>query len=384
MKIAVILDTRTVNKEGKHPIKFRFTEGKKSVYEATGMFALENEFSSETFFTGKDKHFRRMNEMLSSELDRAEQLHFDLLKKNSHVDPLKFKELFTNKKPSFNQYFETFVATKTGRTKAIYQATLNKVNEFAGTINFEDVNFAFLQSFDRYMLQNTEDKKALKTNARGIHFRNIRAVYNQAINEELVSLSLYPFRKFKIKKESTLKRSLSLENLRKLFKYEGTELENRSRDVAKLIFYLIGINVKDLVYLTKIENGRIEYNRAKTAAPISIKVEPDAMEIIERYYMGDGYLLRFIHSNSSYRTFNAKINLHLKKISEKLEIPKVTTYTLRHTWATLAAELEIPKETISAALGHTEGSSVTDVYINFNRKKIDNANWKVINYVLNE
>jgi len=382
MKIAVILDTRTINKEGKHPIKFRFTDGKKSVYEATGMFAFENEFSPETFFTGKDKHFRRMNEILSSQLDRAEQLIFDLQKKGSHIEPAKFKELFTNKKPSFNQYFETFITAKTGRTKEIYQATLNKMNEFAGSISFEDVNFAFLQSFDRYMQQETDEKKMLKTNARGIHFRNIRAVYNQAINEELVSLSLYPFRKFKIKKEATLKRSLSLENLQKLFNYEGSELENRSRDVAKLIFYLIGINVKDLVYLTKAENGRIEYSRAKTAAPISIKVEPEAMEIIERY-RGDDYLLKFIHNNNRYRTFNAKINKHLKKISENLEIPKVTTYTLRHTWATLAAELEIPKETISAALGHAEGASVTDVYIHFNRKKVDDANRKVIDYVLN-
>src|SRR5215469_847246 len=99
MKIAVILDTRSANKEGKYPVKFRFTEGKKSVYEATGMFAFEDEFSSETFFTGKDKHFRRMNEMLSFELDRAEQLLFELNRKGSHVNPAKFKELFTGKKP---------------------------------------------------------------------------------------------------------------------------------------------------------------------------------------------------------------------------------------------------------------------------------------------
>jgi len=61
MKIAVILDTRSANKEGKHPVKFRFTEGKKSVYEATGMFAFENEFSPETFFPCKDKECAKNN-----------------------------------------------------------------------------------------------------------------------------------------------------------------------------------------------------------------------------------------------------------------------------------------------------------------------------------
>jgi hypothetical protein len=64
-----------------------------------------------------------------------------------------------------------------------------------------------------------------------------RPVYNQAINEDIVSLSLYPFRKFKIKKEATLKRSITVDALHKIFDYEGNDLENRSQDAAKLIFF---------------------------------------------------------------------------------------------------------------------------------------------------
>ena len=59
----------------------------------------------------------------------------------------------------------------------------------------------------------------------------------------------------------------------------------------------------------------------------------------------------------------------------------MTTYTLRHTWATIAAELYIPKETIAAARGHAQNATVTDIYIDFNRKKVDEANRKVIDYV---
>jgi hypothetical protein len=62
MKIAIILDQRTITKEGKHPIKFRFTEGTKSTYSFTGFYAIEDEFSPETFFISKDKRSRRMNE----------------------------------------------------------------------------------------------------------------------------------------------------------------------------------------------------------------------------------------------------------------------------------------------------------------------------------
>lgn len=59
----------------------------------------------------------------------------------------------------------------------------------------------------------------------------------------------------------------------------------------------------------------------------------------------------------------------------------LSSYYCRHTWATIAAHLEIPKETIAAALGHG-GNDVTDIYINFDRKKIDEANRKVIDFIL--
>ena len=61
--------------------------------------------------------------------------------------------------------------------------------------------------------------------------------------------------------------------------------------------------------------------------------------------------------------------------------PKLTTYWARHTWPTIAASLDIPKETIAAALGHG-GNTVTDIYIDFDRRKVDEANRKVMDWVL--
>ena len=82
------------------------------------------------------------------------------------------------------------------------------------------------------------------------------------------------------------------------------------------------------------------------------------------------------------------LNKQLKEIgviegdeNSKAMFPNLTTYWARHTWATLAAELEIPKETIAAALGHG-GNTVTDIYIDFDRKKVDEANRRVIDWAL--
>ena len=44
-------------------------------------------------------------------------------------------------------------------------------------------------------------------------------------------------------------------------------------------------------------------------------------------------------------------------------------------------ELDIPKETVSAALGHSIGSRITSIYIDFDRKKVDKANRKLIDLI---
>ena len=61
--------------------------------------------------------------------------------------------------------------------------------------------------------------------------------------------------------------------------------------------------------------------------------------------------------------------------------PSLSSYWARHTWATIAASLDIPKETIAAALGHG-GNTVTDIYIDFDRRKVDEANRRVLDWVL--
>lgn len=105
-------------------------------------------------------------------------------------------------------------------------------------------------------------------------------------------------------------------------------------------------------------------------------------------------MINILDNYSDYRHFTSKINSELKKISKTTKddkgndvikpiFPYLTTYYARHTWATIAASLDIPKETIAAALGHG-GNTVTDIYINFDQKKIDDANRKVIDYVLNK
>ena len=183
----------------------------------------------------------------------------------------------------------------------------------------------------------------MKINAYAIHIRNIRAVFNYAIDEEITTL--YPFRKFKIKKEETRKRSLTIEQIRVLKAYPCEEFEERYRDLFMLSFYLIGINIGDMLLLKEenIVNGRIEYHRRKTGKLYSVKIEPEAQGIIDRY-KGRQYLLNVLDEYSNYKDFISRINKALKNIGpferkglggKKVRqplFPDLSTYWARHKW----------------------------------------------------
>lgn len=267
------------------------------------------------------------------------------------------------------------------------QAKINKIEEYDSHCTFESMDKSWLENFEAWMA------KTMKVNAYAIHLRNIRTVFNYAIDEEYTTL--YPFRRFSIKKEETRKRSLTAEQLRLLRDYPCEEYQIRYRDMFMLMFYLIGVNAADLFNAkhSALVNGRFEYKRAKTGKLYSIKVEPEAQVIIEKY-KGKDYLLNIMDEYGNYKDFLHRMGIGLKQIGETERkglggkksrnplFPDLSSYWARHTWATVAAELDVPKEVIAHALGHSwANSTTTDIYVHFDMRKVDKANRKVIDYV---
>lgn len=399
MIIKTILDTRRSNKEGKFPVKISFANLGKTAMISLNIWVFYYEFDKEHgLLHSPDKKtmqiFQKHNSYINNEISKASNLLNSLqLEGKDLINPMRFKELLLSNKEqfnyTFNSYLKKFIENKSGRTAEIYIATLNKIEKhFGKNVYFEDINYKWLDLFDRKMQKEEFYNSAgeiikigLAINARSIHMRNIRSVFNNAIDNEIIGIELYPFRRYKIKKEETPKRAISVENLRKIFSFEGSIQQNWARDVSKLIFFLIGINVKDLFYLSEIHNETTSYKRAKTGRLYNIKIQPETHILLNRF-SGNNGLLIFEEQFKNYHSFGAKINDYLKSICKELNITKITTYTLRHTWATIAANLEISKDIISLALGHGK-KTTTDIYIDYDKNKIDKANRKVIDYTLN-
>ena len=277
----------------------------------------------------------------------------------------------------FLTHYNEFAETRPSkRTQDIYKATASRMRAFDKQIDklhFEDITVAWLTAFDKFLAKTSPAR-----NARNIHFRNIRAVIRDAFKADLTTA--HPFDRFPIKPEPTRKRSLPIDTLRKIFSAEVETWQQKYLDFFKLSFMLIGINVVDLCALDAINDGRIDYLRSKTHKPVSIKIEPEAMEIIEKY-RGENKLLNFVESYNNYRHFYNNLCKGLKEIKEKLGIKELTSYWARHTWATIAYSLDIPKETIAHAL--SQGNyTVTDIYIDYDIKKVDEANRRVLDWVL--
>lgn len=291
----------------------------------------------------------------------------------------------------FASRFLKFANTKKSSTQEIYLHTYKRMQAYMGDkldkLSFEDITKEWLTAFDTFLAKTSPSK-----NARNIHLRNIRSVFNEAIDDNITTF--YPFRRFKIRPVATPKRSMTVEQLRTLFSYPVEPHVVQYLDMFKLIFFLCGINIIDLCMLKDIRDGRIEYYRAKTNRLYSIKVEPEAMEIINKY-KGENYLLNIMDRYGNHKNYASRLNNNLKNIGEVKRVglggkkiytpifPFLSTYWARHSWATIAASLDIPKETIAAALGHG-GNTVTDIYIDFDRRKIDEANRKVMDWVLYE
>lgn len=389
------LDKRRQKKDGTYPLKLNVFHNKQ-IMIATQLSASDKEWAGNEY-SMRAQNYKPRNIVARGIINKAETVILTLeqqgkLKSTTDASLKKMiEEAISNKtqnEKTFLYYLDEFISKKNNQgTKTVYTTTRNKIKEYDSRCTFGSMDKSWLENFEAWMA------KTMKVNAYAIHLRNIRTVFNYAIDEEYTTL--YPFRRFSIKKEETRKRSLTVEQLRLLRDYPCEEYQIRYRDIFMLMFYLIGVNAADLFNAkhSALVNGRFEYKRAKTGKLYSVKVEPEAMDIIEKY-KGKSYLLNIMDEYRNYKDFLHRMGIGLKQIG-KLErkglggkkirtplFPDLSSYWTRHTWATIASELDIPKEVIAHALGHSwANSTTTDIYIRFDNKKVDEANRKVIDYV---
>lgn len=382
VRINIKIEKRYKRKDGRSTLKISIHHNGKTLYAPTNVFVKAEEWDE-----AGQRILGQQNRALNAMLQRKKadmEARLLVLQDKGLLRTYTDRQLVNylvgvadGERPHyFKEVLERFVATKTNsRTKEIYDATVRQLRKFCDYdhITFEEMNVSWLRSFDAFLAAT--EKSA---NSRSIHLRNIRTIFNAALDDELITA--YPFRRFQIPSQETEKRSMPVEDMRKLLRCQVQPFQEKYRDCFFLIFYLIGINIVDLSKLppNAVQGGRIRYKRSKTGKLYNVKVEPEAASIIEKY-RGQGHLLCWFDGIKDYRYFAEKLNESIKAIAKAQGLQPITSYAARHSWASYASELDIPKDVISHALGHHV--NVTDTYIRFNYDKVDAANRRVIGYL---
>lgn len=384
---SIILDTRRADKNKCYPFKIRITHKNKNVSIGFG-----KSIPVEMWVFGKngmevDKKYpdaKIINLDLSAALVKANQAISELEssgKLNSMTavqikDYMQKRSANKGERITFTSYFREFAETRNAkRTKELYRNTLNKVIKWSNDyIMFEDLSYSWLNEFHNHL-----KKKGNSINTIAIDERNIRAVINGAIDEEITDIK-DPFRKYKIvQKTESDTMPLTVEQIKAIRDFETVSEPIRiARDVFMASFYLIGINISDLYDLKK--GDRARYIRHKTGKLLDFSMQPESIQLHKKYE-DEERMFSFYKKYTSSDSFTGCINDNLKIIGKAIGEPNLIMYHARHTWATFATQLDILERTISESMGHSV-KSTTNRYARFDSRKIDEANRMVLDLLM--
>lgn len=266
-------------------------------------------------------------------------------------------------------------------TKQVY----NSLIDFNKHLNiyFSDIDVTWLRRYETYLR-----KKGIAENTIGIRFRTLRAIYNLAIEENIIKADHYPFKNYKVSKlhQETAKRAITKEDVNRILDYQSTNKYLKLPiDLFAFTYYVGGINFVDIAYLTKenLMDGRLIYTRRKTGKLIKIPLQPQAIELIEKYSDKESpYLFPILstyHKTEQQRANRVhkvitKVNQRLKEVGKALDIPiDLTTYVARHSQATVMKKAGVSTSIIRELMGHSS-ERVTQIYLDsFDNEQIDDA-----------
>lgn len=253
------------------------------------------------------------------------------------------------------------------------------------SLSFSEIDKSFVDNYADWLMS-----LGMKRNSASFHMRILRAVFNKGVTKGLAQQT-YPFSETYTGIDTTVKRGIGCDSVRKIINLDIKSPKlNLVRDMFLFSIYTRGMSYIDMVFLRKtdIQEGLLVYQRKKTGGIIKIKIESQIKTLVNKYMKsntGSSFLFPVLKDGeysdcySQYLKALTNYNHHLKIISNMLGLKKgLSSYTSRHTWATLAYKNHIPISVISTSMGHST-ESVTRIYLDsLENDVIDKANKKVL------
>ena len=264
-------------------------------------------------------------------------------------------------------YTKQFDNKRQRETHRRYMTHMDRLLEYIKSIGFRkpelqfrQIDLQFLRQFEQYLID-----EGLKQNTRAAIFKNIRALFNSAINmDEVIPTECYPFRKFKFSWEETEATSLTEDEIVKLASvklvYMSDEFHGRTSWI--LCYCFSGMRIGDLLSLRwseisdlikidhEIRKNQGAAKKGKKSKWIRLTIPPQATAILKMYKQYNDSLpkpsqyvipimedVEFDDLPEAIKACTIRINNGLKIACEKAEIKKITTHSSRRSYATIAA-----------------------------------------------
>lgn len=280
------------------------------------------------------------------------------------------------------------------RTSETYTSAMNSFRRFlqsrmpggnVGNVTetdflLDDMDSDTITAYELYLKNN-----GVSPNSSSFYMRNLRAVYNRAVEDDLTA-QRFPFKRVYTGMEKTVKRAVPLKTVRKIKELDLSTFPSLdfARDMFLFSFYTRGMSFVDMAYLRKtdLKGGILSYRRRKTGQRLFIRWEKCMQEIADKYDTSHScYLLPIItptadvDERNQYIRTGHNVNRSLKIIGLRLGLPlPLTMYVARHAWASIARSKNVPLSVISEGMGH-DSETTTRIYLaSLDNMAVDKAN----------
>lgn len=385
--VASILDKRKQNKKGSFPIKIRVTYKRVRKHYSTGKDLTIEEW--DLLPTSKSRSLKETRESIENSFSLVKINVESLAEKGEFsFDALNLRLSKANGSTVNNALLakiENLRRDERIGTMEICKNVLSNIERFGGkNLSFETISIDWLKKYEKHMLL---DKKHSTV---GFHMREIRTIMNEAKKAGIIKDTQYPFGKgkYEIPTGEGNKRALTLEQLGKVIRFkDGNEATEKYKDLWFFIYLCNGINVADVIKLkfNNIKDGEICFIRQKTERTTKTRKEiratlsPEIEKIIKRWgnpSKPENYIFPYLKGKEDAenikkitKDLTKRINARMKKIGNHLELGDITTYTARHSFATVLKRAGAKIAFISESLGHNDLKTTESYLASFEKEE---------------
>lgn len=412
--VKIVLDDRKGNTESY--IKLRVTHDRQSKYypcrhkrDAENGKAISDELDLDRKFT-KAEFDRVLNATRRTDKEREYwQAYLSFQTKAQNVInglPVftweAFEEQYTKKRgerDSLKALFEAKIATleKAGQigNAANYKCAMNSFELFKTGIKLAGVTSKFLSDYTEWMLKKGRSRSSIS-----MYTRALRALINEQIAEGKFAIELYPFRRNRSERKKyappaakNTKKALEPEQIAKLYYAQPLlRAQQQAVDFWKFSYLCNGMNMADILNIRwrDIDGDYLHFKRKKTAetkseeTEITVHLKADAWQIIKRFgirsinpesrvfpVLKEDMIPAVQHRRT--QTFILNMNKNLKKVCKAIGIPPITSYSARHSFASMLKWNNTSVEMISESLGHSSIATTKNYLKSFANERIKEA-----------